>query len=127
MKIKDVYTYACPLENTAFPLCQGCPFFTEEHGTFWCHLASKNFCYDKAVSDVGVFPMIFPSEVHKAELRYVMENGEKVVQLNVGDLEGTTETAQDNVSDVMSAIVMDTLPRFSKRKKATLTGKKSRV
>lgn len=106
--------YVCPLESTGFPLCKGCPFFTEEQGKLWCHCASLNFAYEKE-SKSGVYPLIYPSEVHCAELRYAEQDGQTVVQMNFDDLAGTKETAQVPVSDLLSAIVTDALPKFRRK------------
>ena len=109
--------YACPLENVAFEACQGCPFRTREDGKYWCHLASKNFMYDSKACDLGLFPLIFPREYHVAELRYVQEDGRTVSQINVGDLDGTKESTQAPVKDLVEKLASDSLPKFRKRRR----------
>lgn len=117
MSDRDLEVYSCPLECTAFENCRGCPFKTQEGGKYYCHLGSKNFMYSGKAAKMGIFPLIFPSEVHRVELRYVMQSGKEVSQINIGDLANTKETSQVPVKEVMSAIAMDCLPRFRKRKR----------
>ena len=107
--------YACPLENLAFENCQGCPFHTREGGKDWCHLATLNFAYDGKPCELGLFPVVFAREYHKAELRYVMQDGVKVAQINVSDLEGTGRTSQEPVSKLAA----DKMPSFRRRKKSS--------
>ena len=110
--------YVCPLQETAFPLCNGCPFLSEESGTYYCHLATPNFMFEGKICDIGVFPLIYPTEVYKAEIRFLTgSDGEAIAQLNVAEIEKLEPTSQDAVSDVMSKIAMDALPKFTKRKK----------
>lgn len=108
-------SYFCPLQETAFPACSGCPFLSNEGGRFFCHLATKNFLFDEETSKTGVFPIVYPREVHCAEMRFVEQGGEKVSQINIADIQGTKETLQKPPA-------MDgkpgKLPFFKRRKKA---------
>lgn len=114
----DCDCYCCPLENTAYPDCRDCPFHTVEDGKHWCHMASKNFCYTGKACELGVFPIVYPSTIYRAELRYVVKDGVEVVQLNVADLEGTKETSQEPIKRIMAALAFDKLPKFRRRRKS---------
>ena len=57
--------------------------------------------------------IVHPREVYRAELRYATENGRRVMQLNIADLEGTKETSQVP----LDGIATDSLPRFKRRRR----------
>lgn len=105
--------YCCPLQSTAFENCQGCPLKLEDGGKIYCCYATRNFIFTGKAAELGVFPIVHPREVYRAELRYATENGRRVMQLNIADLEGTKETSQVP----LDGIATDSLPRFKRRRR----------
>ena len=90
--------YFCPLQETAFENCSGCPFLSSEGGRHFCHLATRNFFYEGKACELGIFPLVYAREYHCAEVRFINEGGKKVAQINLADLEGTEETRQANIA-----------------------------
>ena len=94
--------YSCPIQED-HPTCEGCFMLTKEEGKFWCHYASPNFIYSDKAEEKGVFPVIFPERVFTAEVRFVNENGKRVSQINIGDLEGKPATCQGDIEAIKAA------------------------
>lgn len=107
--------YICPVESTVAPLCKDCPFRTQEGGKYFCHAASSNFLYPASVGEV--VPIIFPAQIGRAEIRYIEQDGRKILQILEGDLKAIPESAQEPKSKLKFALDSKSLPSFRRNRK----------